>query len=134
MTKDISTYRDGFSYPYSVSEFSGNLVDGLKEIGFFEEEPDVNPSILFKNFCEEFMPKWIEGREPEEYLENEEVFQNVIVRSITESVLTDLKARGMVDSIEDENGEEVFFLTTIGKEEVESMNDLDPEDIGSKPA
>jgi hypothetical protein len=134
MTKDMSTYREGFSYPDSVSEFSGNLVDVLEEFGFFVEEPDANPSILFKNFCEEFMPKWIEGKSPEEYLENEDAFQRVIVKSITESVLTDLKERGMVDSIEDENGEEVFFLTPIGKGEVESMNGLDPENIGSKTA
>jgi hypothetical protein len=80
------------------------------------------------------MPKWIEGKSPEEYLENEDAFQRVIVKSITESVLTDLKERGMVDSIEDENGEEVFFLTPIGKGEVESMNGLDPENIGSKTA
>lgn len=134
MAKDISTYRDGFSYPNSVSEFSGNLVEGLKEFGFFIEEPDVDPSILFKNFCEEFMPKWIEGKEPEDYLENEEVFQKVIIKSITESILTDLKEKGIVDSVEDENGEEVFFLTTEGKKEVEVMNDLDTEDIGGKTA
>jgi hypothetical protein len=41
---------------------------------------------------------------------------DVIANSATQSVLEVLKNKGMLDSIQDENGEDRFFLTADGRE------------------
>jgi hypothetical protein len=107
------------NYPDSVQEFANKAYNALENIDFFtkifgfklSEEQEQK---CFDLLCENRLSKFING-EPLEFASNEEA--NNTINSIVGSITIDLlKEKGVVDSIEDENGKEVFFLTTKGKE------------------
>jgi len=138
MSIDLKNYDDGYNYPDCVSRYGKKIVEVLNTANFFNEEPDVIPSILYKNFCDDGLKKWIDGDDmesPSDISEND--FEKILSVSMAESVLIDLKVRGLVDSIEDENGVEMFFLTKLGRESCKNssiMDLLDSEDASSETA
>jgi DNA-binding MarR family transcriptional regulator len=52
---------------------------------------------------------------------DEKEMMEVITRAAASSVLENLKKKGVINSVEDEDGEEHFFLTEEGKKIAESI-------------
>ena len=108
-----STFYD--DYPESVSLFTEKLLEGLDEEKFFEiEGADYN--ITFKRFADLSLKKWVIGNEMEDF--SEEEFSDALKFSIIESQLDAMTRKGLLGSIEDENGEARYFLTKKGKIEI----------------
>jgi predicted transcriptional regulator len=105
-------------YPRPVSELTQKLLEGLEEEDFFEtEKADYN--ITFRRFADSALRKWIKGEEMEDFTEDE--FSQILRFSMVETDLNRMEEKGLLDSIEDENGESMYFLTDKGKIEVEKF-------------
>lgn len=105
-------------YPDSVSELTEKLLEGLEEEGFFEKE-GADYNITFKRFADSVFKNWISG----ENLENitEEEFTQILNLSIIQSDLEGLRNRGVLETIDNEEGEPLYFLTEKGKCEMEKF-------------
>ena len=108
------------NYPKIVVDKTNELVEVLKDINFFEEnEIEVDSSII-DLICKKLVIKFIDGQLSEdEYVYNsfsEEEVSNLLHEIIVLGTLNSLKEKGIIDSIENENNEEMFFLTKEGKD------------------
>lgn len=99
-------------YPLAVSELSERIVNSLKEDEIFKAEQIVE-DVAFLNFSEFFLEKWVNGDSSGEITADEFVF--IMKKTIIGSNLISLKNKELIDSIENENGEMVYFLTPAGK-------------------
>lgn len=108
-----STFYD--DYPESVSSFTEKLLEGLDEEKFFEIE-GADYDVTFRRFADLSFKKWIDGTEMEDFSEDE--FSDALKFSIIESQLNTMTRKGLLGSIEDENGEARYFLTKKGKLEI----------------
>lgn len=108
------------NYPKPVSEITEKLLDSLIEEKFFEEE-QADYNITFRRFADSALSKWINGNDMEDF--SEEEFSSILRYSIIESDLTRLNDKGILDSMEDENGETVYFLTEKGKKEMTNFGE-----------
>lgn len=119
-----SKYYD--DYPCSVSEITEKLLEGLTEGNFFERE-GADYNITFKRFADLIFQKWLKGNDLEDISEKE--FSKILNLSIIQSDLENLTSRGVLGSIENENGEPMYFLTELGKKEIESFSEKNKEHI-----
>jgi hypothetical protein len=94
------------------------LLESLTEEKFFEEE-QADYDITFKRFADSALSKWVKGNDIEDF--SEEEFSSILRYSIVESDLVRLNKKGLLDSMEDENGETVYFLTEKGKNEMSNL-------------
>lgn len=105
------------TYQPEVIELSDKMINTLKDDGFFEESgiTDHTPANgVLRDFLTE---KFIEGKLTDGVVEvGDEEFMNVLSMIIAKCTLTSLVEKGYVNSVEDENDEEVFFLTEKGKQ------------------
>ncbi len=106
------------NYPPSVSEITEKLMEGLTEEKFFDEE-QADYDITFKRFADFALSKWVSGKDLEDFTEDE--FSSILKYSIVESDLIRLNKKGILDSMENENGETVYFLTEKGKNEMYNL-------------
>jgi len=94
------------------------FIETLKSIDFFVEN-DIECSDYTKTYlCEVLTQKFIDGGDL--YSEFDEMFtdqegEKILGHIIVGTVLNDLKEKGILDSYEDENTEEVYFFTELGK-------------------
>ena len=68
--------------------------------------------------CESLLEKFLLG---EELLWNDEEINQVLKLSIVHSSLKKLKEKGLVDFIQNEEGEEIIFLTENGRETAQKL-------------
>ena len=115
-------------YPEVVNEMSKKWTKILIENGICEEhglDPKYFGSSVEKVMSPLFLKQFIETGDCVLSFEKDEDFMPILSTIIAECILMKLKDSGLVDSIENENGEEVFFLTKDGKEVAEKhKNDL----------
>lgn len=106
-------------YPEEVKQWASSLSSILFEEGFFEDY-EVSPvhgiPILERRLCEVAFPNWLNG----DITISEKSLEEVMRSSITEALLSGMREKGLIDSIENETGEELFFLTNYGKESLEN--------------
>lgn len=106
------------NFPGPVTEVLTKAIEVLSEPGGFFEDYNVpadRGSDLFAELAGPAMLKaWLENGEIE--IPNDDDFHAYLTRIATESHLMDLKEAGLVDSIDDEDGQEHFWLTNEGKE------------------
>jgi ribosomal protein S25 len=83
-------------------------------------------SFAIKTISDKLTEKFINGE-----LENEDLFVSgefvgMLQMIIAENVLRELQKKGLITSYEDENTEEVFFLTELGKQvkDIEAMGEI----------
>ena len=98
----------------------------LEETNFFKDYEIENFDFTIKYLNDKLTEKFILGELDEESddLFEEEEF-NVILREIVAgSILTELKNKGLVNSYEDDNTEELFFLTKKGKKMLKDDGDF----------
>lgn len=104
-------------YQPEVRQKSEQIMTFLNESGFFTEFQITNLEFSRNYLCDILTEKLIEGKIQMEFDEifGEKEFDDVLRNIIIGSVLTELKSKGMVDSYEDDNTAEKFFLTEKGQ-------------------
>lgn len=105
------------------------MIDILEEMGFFDEYEIDNKDFAMEYLCEALTQKFIlDGLDDEEPLFNEKELDKCIGEIVAGSYLNEMKKNGILDSIEDENKEEIFFLTKRGKRLANEMKKKDKLD------
>ncbi len=113
-------------YQPIVIERSNEIVKTLEESGFFIEYELSNTEFAKEFLCEKLTEKFIEnGSDLEGGIFSESEFEEILKMIITGTILTELKKKGYINSYEDENTEETFFLTKHGKEMLKNLNNTD---------
>ena len=104
----------------------------LRESDFFAEYEIQDETFAMDYLCDKLTIKFINGELDEDSYENlfnEDDMEQFLKEIIAGSLLYELQANGIVDSIEDENNEERFFLTDKGKEIAKNIGErLDEEE------
>lgn len=98
----------------------------LRESDFFTEYEIEDETFAMNYLCDKLTIKFINGELDEDSFEdlfNEDEMEKFLREIIAGSLLTELQANGIIDSIEDENNEERFFLTDKGKEIAKEIED-----------
>ncbi len=105
------------AYQPIVIEETENLIQGLIEAEFFLDYDITDYSFAREHISDELTQKYIDGLFDESDVElfTEEEFTRLLQRIAAGSLLFDLKERGLINSYEDDNTEETFFLTEEGK-------------------
>ena len=114
------------TYQPIVIEKTNVIIDELIYSNFFEDNKIMDISFAIKTISDKLTEKFINGE-----LENEDLFVSgefvgMLHMIIAENVLRELQKKGLITSYEDENTEEVFFLTELGKQvkDIEAMEDI----------
>ena len=117
------------TYQPIVLLHANNIIEVLTETEFFLEYEIEDTSFAQDYLCEKLTQKFIEGTlvedEPAFMEEEMDIFLREIVAG---SILYELQRKGLVDSIEDEENEERFFLTDLGKQFAEEMKEKNKEE------
>lgn len=102
------------NYPEPVEKFSQSLFDTLCKTEFFSEN-DITSEVVFQkakgHIQKAVFESWLEDGETKM---TEEILETLLRKIMAENLLHSLHEKGMIDYVEDENGEEVFFLTEKG--------------------
>jgi hypothetical protein len=113
-------------YQPIVIEKTTEILCILEESNFFKDYEIENFDFAIKYLNDKLTEKFILGEldeESEDLFEEEEF--NVILREIIAgTILTELKQKGLVNSYEDDNTEELFFLTKKGKKMLKNDGDF----------
>jgi hypothetical protein len=106
----------GKVYQNIVIEQVENLILGLKEADFFEEYEIKDLTFVRQHLLDILTSKFIDGTlEEPEMMFSEDEFNTLLQELVAGSILYELKDKGYVNSYEDDNTEEMFFLTKKGK-------------------
>jgi len=103
------------NYPDAVREFVIETMVGANRLQLLE---DVDPAILEEILCESALHKFLSSNE---MMWSEEEVYDALNTAEVRSQLNVLFDEGLLDSIEDENGQEVVWLTDKGKQIVETV-------------
>lgn len=108
-------------YQPIVIEESEQLLIGLMESKFFDDYEITDLTFARQYVLEIMNEKYISGLLGEETDElfTEEEFTKILQEIVAGTVLHELKEGGFLNSYEDENTEEMFFLTDKGKKFLE---------------
>ncbi len=116
----------GKIYQPSVIEKADELIEILIEERFFEdyeiENYDFATNYLRDKLTDKFILGTLESEDDDVFTEEE--YELILREIVAGSVLYELKEKGLVDSYEDEETEEMFFLTKEGKKLLEKKGDF----------
>ncbi len=102
-----------------IEKLTEEIIATLVEEKFFEDYEIEDFSFARKRISEELTRKFlIDGLEDEYEVFTEDEFDIILKEVAAENILRDLQKKGWVNSYEDENTEETFFLTEQGREEL----------------
>jgi hypothetical protein len=103
-------------YPQPVQDFAKKMTEAVRdllgdEIG--EQE--------FESCClEACLERWLKGEDMIDLIE-EDRLEKILNDALLETVCNSLRRKGIIDSIEDENGKDILFLTSLGKKIKENI-------------
>lgn len=114
-------------YPKPVEEYAISIMEVLddEEWSFFEDPDndfqDINKAkeITYNLILEYFLPLFIKGEEL--VFQSAQDIENILERTILTYTLDNLIKKGLVNHIDNEDGEELIFLTEKGKNYVKSI-------------
>lgn len=110
-------------YQPFIIEKAKIFIDMLEESQFFEDFEIKDKVFALDYFCDKLTNKFIEGELNEVYdIFTDVEMDKILGEIVTGSILLELQKDGMLDYIENENNEEIFFLTTKGKEVAKKVN------------
>jgi Fe2+ or Zn2+ uptake regulation protein len=113
----------GTIYQPNIIKESNIIIDFLTDMGFFEDFEIENKEFAIDYICGKLTDKFIEGRlDSDEPPFTDEEMDKMLNEIIIGSTLYELQKNGIVDSIEDENNEERYFLTEKGKNIASKIN------------
>ena len=105
------------SYQPIVIEKAQHVVDVLHENNFFEDYEIGSDEFAMNYFCDVFTEKFInEGLDDDGPHFSEDQMDKYLREVIVGSIIHDLQENGILDSVEDEDNQERYFLTEKGKE------------------
>jgi hypothetical protein len=109
MKVDYSIYPDHVAFNLKA------LHNGLLEEKFYTEHEieEFGEYAMIEAAAPIFMKDWTANGEITE--PSFEVMKEILQKTITYAIIHGLKEKKLIDMIEDENGEEVVFLTSAGK-------------------
>ena len=118
--------RDMARYQPIVIEKTTEILCILEESNFFKDYEIENFDFAIKYLNDKLTEKFISGELDEESdnLFGEEEFNVILREIIAGTILTELKHKGLVNSYEDDNTEELFFLTQKGKKMLKNDGDF----------
>lgn len=117
------------SYLPKIQEITEEIIASLVEDNYFTEFEISSEDYARKRISDELTRKFLENgldNEDEGYFSEDE-FDTILKEIIAEDVLRSLQKNGLIDSYEDDDTEEMFFLTDLGKNQVDEMENI--EDI-----
>lgn len=104
-----------------VNNYPDFIVQRTEEIiaSFDCDELAIDRGITQMMLCDLLLNQWVNGSFNEEgaIWHSEESFMEFLGLCQIETALHSLQNKGLIDSVEDETGESVFFLTDSGKQE-----------------
>lgn len=106
------------SYPARVEAYLDIFEHWLQESGFYQPGGpglDTDSQTVRVEFGKLIFEKWLQANDAELHPTEDEFIQTTR-RCIAVNAINSLVQKGLVDTIVDENGEELVFLTTKGKE------------------
>jgi hypothetical protein len=109
-------------YPKQIEEYSTIISEHFKSWAI-EQDADANrfSNYMKDSVCKKVFPKWLNS---EDVILNESEVIECLNYAWAEYNLNSLKEKGLIDSIEDENGEEVWFPTEAGKKTVKNPENV----------
>ena len=112
-------------YQPIVIEGSENLIQSLIESEFFNDYEITDLTYAREYVLDKMTEKYISGQlmEDETELFTEEEFTQMLKEIVAGTILHDLKQNGYLDSYEDDETEEVFFLTEEGKQFLKQIDE-----------
>ena len=112
-------------YQPIVKEHVEELILGLTEAKFFEDYEINDLTFTRQHLSDIFTEKFILGEldDIDTDFFDEDQFDTLLRELVAGSLLYELKDKKYVNSIEDLDGEEVFFLTEDGKTYLKSLGD-----------
>jgi len=119
-------------YLPKIETITEEIIQTLIEDEFFKDFEIEDYSYARKRIAEELTNKFlINGLDEENGIFSEDEFDKILKEIAAEDVLRSLQKRGLINSYEDENTEEIFFLTEKGREEMKNVDDTDALNIFS---
>lgn len=112
-------------YPQQISDYAFDVSNHFRDWAIDEQiDPDKFCEIVQDEICKEVLPKWL--NDSDDFELNDDELLEVIKISFTEYNLYSLQSKGLVDSIENEHGETIWFATEKGSKVITQENpDLD---------
>jgi hypothetical protein len=101
------------NYPEAVQDLVNLTMMVAKESGIVGAHANADPDILEDLLCKLALDKFLGNGEMHW---GEEEFVDCCNQAVAHTMIRDLKNEGLVDSIEDENGDEVVWITEKGRE------------------
>ena len=121
--------KNKIMYQPVVIKKAEKFIVQLKSINFFEEEEIRCTNITMVIICDVLTDKFINGTLSDGddigCLFNKEEFSKIIGDIKIAESLSSLYDKGLIESVEDENNELVYFLTDKGKEFMGILNKND---------
>lgn len=118
------------SYPTSIEEAIKKYTLILEEEGFFNDDMEFPPNMeetakthLWNFLGEILMEKFLDGTN--DYIASPEEISRVITNTVIQTNLDSLMEEKLIDGIENEDGEMVYFLTDKGKQANKDMGEDD---------
>tara|TARA_R110000868_G_scaffold387547_1_gene656150 strand:- start:862 stop:1251 length:390 start_codon:yes stop_codon:yes gene_type:complete len=110
-------------YPDSVEEKTQMCMEALEKA--YAEMPefdfDKSQAYLRDSINNIFFQQWLKGDDDEIGLDEEKIYRLMLMAEASH-LLDSLEKKGYIDSIDDEDGNEVVFLTTKGKNDMALIN------------
>ena len=110
-------------YPDSVEEKTQMCMEALEKA--YAEMPefdfDKSQAYLRDSINTIFFQQWLKGDDDEIGLDEEKIYRLMLMAEASH-LLDSLEKKGYIDSIDDEDGNEVVFLTTKGKNDMALIN------------
>lgn len=105
------------AYQPIVVEETENMIQGLIESGFFNDYEIYDYTFARNHILDLLTEKYINGllEDEEGELFTEDEFTKILQQIVAGTLLYELKEKGLINSYEDDNTEETFFLTEEGK-------------------
>jgi hypothetical protein len=104
-------------YQPIVIEETEHIIQGLIESDFFKDYEITDYTFAKGHILDLMTEKYIDGlfEDVDQELFTENEFTKLLQEIVAGTILFELKEKGLVNSYEDDNTEEVFFLTEEGK-------------------
>lgn len=113
----------GTTYQPIVVEHTENLILGLAESGFLEEYEIKDLTFVRQHLLliltEKFIAGLLDSEFEELFTENE--FEQLLKELVAGSILYEMKEKGLINSVENLDDEEIFFLTEKGKSYLDDL-------------
>jgi ribosomal protein S8 len=113
-------------YQPIVIEETNNLIEGLRDSGFFQDYQIEDLTFVNRHLLDLMTEKFINGQLDSDIDElfTDDEFAKLLQELVAGSILYELKEKGFINSYEDEDTEEMFFLTKEGKKFMKNKENL----------